>query len=93
MSSNLRGPLAATLLVSASAVSAGTVPGPVLDPTTQAFVAGLAGSPPIYTLTPDAARAVLSDAQKAVPVNLPEASIDDRVLMVGPAGRTAIRVV
>ena len=93
MSSNLRRPLAATLLVSATAVSAGSAPGPVLDPATQAFVDSLAGAPAIYTLTPDAARAVLSDAQTAVPVTLPEASIEDRVLMVGPAGRTAIRVV
>jgi acetyl esterase len=93
MSSNLRRPLAATLLVSASAVSAGSVPGPALEPATQAFVDSLAGSTPIYTLAPEAARAVLSDAQKAVPVSLPEASIEDRVLMVGPAGRTRVRVV
>ena len=40
---------------------------PVLEPKTQAFVDSLdaAGGPPLYTLTPDAARAVLADAQAA----------------------------
>jgi acetyl esterase len=63
-----------------------------LDPATRIFVDGLAGSPPIYTLTPDAARAVLSGAQKSATVALPEVSSEDQVLMVGPEGRTSIRV-
>ncbi|HET7410125.1 MAG TPA: alpha/beta hydrolase fold domain-containing protein, partial [Paracoccaceae bacterium] len=68
-------------------------PAHVLDPVTRAFIDGLAGSPPIYTLSPDAARALLSGAQKSVEVPLPEVSGEDRVLMVGPEGRTSIRVV
>jgi hypothetical protein len=56
-------------------------------------LAGIAGSPPIYTLTPDAARAVLAGAQKSGAISLPEASLENRVVMVGPDGRTGIRVV
>jgi acetyl esterase len=72
---------------------AAPVPAHVLDPATERFVAGLAGSPPIYTLTPDAARAVLAGAQQSAGVSLPEASVENRVLAVGPEGRTSIRVV
>jgi acetyl esterase len=68
-------------------------PAHVLDPVTQTFVDGLAGSPPIYTLTPDAARTLLSGAQQSVEVALPEVSSQDRMLMIGPDGRTSIRVV
>jgi acetyl esterase len=37
---------------------------PLLEPRTQAFIDSLnaAGAPPLYTLTPDAARAVLAEA-------------------------------
>lgn len=66
---------------------------PRLEPATQAFVDGLEGSSPIYTLAPDAARAVLSGAQKSVNVTLPEVSSEDRVLRVGPEGSTRIRVI
>jgi acetyl esterase len=88
MSRTFPTPLAAT-----AATAAAPFPPENLDPATGAFVDGLAGSPPIYTLTPDAARAVLSGAQKAVTVPLPEVSSEDQVLMVGPDGRTNIRVV
>jgi acetyl esterase len=69
------------------------VPAHVLDPATAAFIDGLAGSPPIYTLTPDAARAVLSQAQAAAGALLPDISIKDVELPVGPDGRTRIRAV
>lgn len=69
------------------------VPAHVLEPATRAFVDGLAGSPPIYTLAPDAARAVLSEAQAAAAAPLPEVSIKDVELPVGPDGRTRIRAV
>ncbi len=65
---------------------------PRLEVTTKAFVDGLEGSAPIYTLTPPEARAVLSDAQKSASVSPPAASSDDRVLDVGPTGATRIRV-
>ena len=88
MSRSFATPLAAT-----AANVAAPFPAENLDPATGAFVDGLAGSPPIYTLTPDAARAVLSGAQKSVTVALPEVSSNDQALMVGPDGRTNIRVV
>lgn len=63
-----------------------------LEPATQAFVDSLAGAPPLYTLSPAAARDVLAGAQKSVSVTLAPATIEDRVLNVGPTGRTNIRV-
>jgi acetyl esterase len=69
------------------------VPAHVLEPVTRAFVDGLAGSPPIYTLAPDAARALLSGAQKSIHLPLPKVSIKDVELPVGPDGRTRIRAV
>lgn len=69
------------------------VPAHVLDPVTRDFLDGLAGSAPIYTLTPDAARAVLSEAQAAARVTMPDVSIKDVELPVGPDGRTRIRAV
>ena len=65
---------------------------PRLEPATHAFISGLSG-PPIYTLTPDAARAVLSSVQKSVTVTLPKVASEDRVLKLGPLGRTNIRLV
>lgn len=65
----------------------------VLEPVTQAFVDSLQNAEPIYTLTPGAARAVLSDAQKSAKVDVLRVSIEDRVLSVGPTGRTSVRVV
>lgn len=63
-----------------------------LEPSTEAFINGLAGSRPIYTLPVPAARDVLEGAQKSVAVTLAPASVQDRVLPVGPTGRTNVRV-
>ena len=63
-----------------------------LEHGTQAFIDSLAGATPLYTLSPDAARAVLTGAQKSVSVKLAPASVEDRVLDVGPKGRTNIRL-
>jgi acetyl esterase len=63
-----------------------------LEPTTQAFIDSLAGAAPIYTLSPEAARNVLAGAQKSVSVKLAPARSEDRVLNVGPKGRTDIRI-
>jgi acetyl esterase len=63
-----------------------------LEPVTQVFVDSLAGAPPLYTLSPHAARDVLAGAQKSVKLTLAPASSEDRVLNVGPKGRTNIRV-
>jgi acetyl esterase len=67
---------------------------PVLEPATQKFIDGLvaAGGPPIYTLSPEAARKVLADAQ-AGPVAKVPASIEDVTWPIGPTGKTAIRIV
>ena len=63
-----------------------------LEPATQAFIDSLSSAKPIYTLSPEAARAVLAGAQKSVSVTLAPASVEDRVLNVGPKGRTNIRL-
>jgi acetyl esterase/lipase len=63
-----------------------------LEPTTQAFIDSLAGATPIFTLSPEAARNVLAGAQKSVSVALAPARSDDRILNVGPKGRTDIRI-
>lgn len=91
MSRNTSSVIAAKLV--AAALPGTPAPAQVLEPVTETFVNSVANAPPIYTLNPDAARAVLSDAQKAANVDLPRVFSEDRVLNVGPAGRTAIRVV
>jgi hypothetical protein len=63
-----------------------------LEPTTQAFIDSLAGAPPIYTLSPEAARNVLAGAQKSASVTLAPAQSKDSVVNVGPKGRTNIRI-
>lgn len=64
-----------------------------IEPNTQKFLDALAaaGGPPIYTLTPEEARKVLSKAQ-AGPVTAPAAETEDRTLPVGPTGATRIRI-
>lgn len=64
---------------------------PILEAETEEFLAGLAGAPPIYTLTPEAARDVLVSVQSG-PVSAPAVDIEDRVLAIGPTGSTKIRV-
>ena len=63
-----------------------------LEPATQVFIDSLAGGTPIFTLSPQTPRDVVAGAQKSVSVTLAPASSEDRVLAVGPKGRTAIRV-
>jgi acetyl esterase len=67
---------------------------PVLEPCTQAFIDALsaAGGPPVYTLSPDAARATLTQVQ-AAPVEKLPASIEDTKFPVGPTGSVNIRIV
>src|SRR5262249_22801426 len=75
--------------------AAGRPPG--VEPATRAWLDQLAaesaGSPPIYELSPPAAREVLRSIQASVPVELPPADIDDRVIPGGPSGAVEIRVV
>ena len=63
-----------------------------LEPTAQRFIDSLAGAPPLSTLTPEAAHAVLTDLQ-AKPVPMRPADIEDTVWPVGPTGTTKIRIV
>jgi acetyl esterase len=67
---------------------------PVLEPATQKFLDSLAaaGGPPIYTLSPDAARDVLAGAQAQPVAKLP-AAIEDTTFPVGPTGSVRIRIV
>src|SRR5262249_28295307 len=84
-------PWSGLLVVGVILAASSAAAAPRLEPSTQAFVNGLSG-PPLYTLTPDAARAVLTDVQKSVTVPLAKVSSQDRVLKVGPLGKTSIRV-
>ncbi len=63
-----------------------------LEPATQRFVDGLAGAPPLYTLSPAAAHQVLTDLQSK-PVPLRPADVTDTEWPVGPTGSTRIRIV
>ena len=85
--------MATVTTLDAAAADTGTA-APVLEPATQKFVDALiaAGAPPIYTLTPGAARKVLSDAQ-AGPDRGPPTDIEERKIPVGPKGWTRIHIV
>jgi acetyl esterase len=65
---------------------------PTLELHTQQFIDGLVGAPPIYTLSPADARAVLARAQ-SIPVGKPSAHIEDITLPVGSSRSVPIRVV
>lgn len=71
-----------------------TTPTSSLDPGTAAFIKGLEsqGEPPLYTLSPTDARAVLSAVQ-SMPVAKPPADIDDRTIPGGPTGTVSVRIV
>src|SRR5262245_62262508 len=66
--------------------------GPTLELHTPQFIDGLAGSPPLYTLSPAEARAVLARAQ-SIPVGKPGAQIEDTAFPIGPTGSVPIRIV
>jgi acetyl esterase len=65
---------------------------PALEPLTQQFVDGLAGAPPIYTLSSTDARSVLVGAQ-SMPVGKPSAQIEDMVFPIGPTGSVPVRII
>src|SRR5258708_15590619 len=87
---SLRSTVAAAALTMTTAT--GALAAPVLEPTTQKFIDGLAGGKPIYTLSPQSAREVLLRGQSG-PIELAAVSIEDRLLPVGPTGQTRIRVI
>ena len=65
---------------------------PRLEATTQQFIDSLAGSPPLYTLSPEAAHKGLTDLQSK-PIAMRPAEIEDTTWPVGPTGTTRIRIV
>lgn len=75
-------------------MSGATTASPCLTLDTQAFIDALTAqnNPPLYTLSPTAARKVLSDAQSR-PARKPDADIRDLDLPVGPTGTVPIRIV
>jgi acetyl esterase len=84
------GGIAFSLVDPATTLAAGSS----LEPHTQRFIDTLsaAGGPPIYTLTPQAARKVLDDAQSGPIQKLP-ADIEERSIPGGPTGPVSVRVV
>jgi acetyl esterase len=66
----------------------------VIEPATEAWLASLAvaGGPPIYELTPEAARAVLRSAQASVAVDLERAELEERTIPGGPSGSVGVRI-
>ena len=65
---------------------------PSLEPATKRFIDSLAGSPPLSTMSPDAAHKSLTDLQ-AKPIAMRPAEIEDTTWPVGPTGTTKIRIV
>jgi acetyl esterase len=63
-----------------------------LEPATQRFIDSLAGSPPLWSLSAEAAHQALTDLQ-AKPVPLRPADVTDTEWPVGPTGSTRIRIV
>ena len=71
-----------------------TIPTVVLEPAAQALADALAaaGGPPLYTLSPQDARAVLDRAQ-AGNVAMPPAVVEPHTIPGGPDGEISITVV
>jgi acetyl esterase len=88
--------LRALLGVTALSLTGGAAARPAaqLDLETQRFVDALEakGGPPLYTLSPREARAVLEDLQSGPIAKLP-AEIEDRTIPGGPTGDIGIRIV
>ena len=73
----------------ATQFSLGTFNHTGLEKHTQAFLDDLQqkGGPPIYTLSPEKARAVLSGLQASIPVKKLPAVIENRTISGGPSGQ------
>lgn len=67
----------------------------MLEAQTLAFLQALdaQGGPPIYKLTPAAARDVLLNAQTSVPVRKAPADLEDFYISGGPTGEISLRIV
>jgi acetyl esterase len=84
----------ASAVVAVFALQAEAQAAPVLEPATQQFIDALTAQkgPPIYTLSPADARAVLAGAQSQ-PVAKQPTHIEDRVIEAGPTGKISLRIV
>jgi acetyl esterase len=73
----------------ATQFSLGTFNHTGLEKNTKAFLDSLQqkGGPPIYTLSPEKARAVLSELQASIPVKKLPAIIENRTIPGGPGGK------
>ncbi len=71
-----------------------TIPGVVLEPQARALADSLAASdgPPLYTLSPEDARAVLNQAQAGA-VAMAPAEVEEHTIPGGPGGSVSIIVV
>jgi acetyl esterase len=80
--------------MSTKSVPSTTIPAVVLEPAAQAMADALAAGdgPPLYTLSPDNARAVLDQAQSGKVVMVP-AEIENHTIPGGPDGTVSITVV
>ncbi len=80
--------------MSTTGIRPGSIPTVVLEPAAQDLADALAagGGPPIYTLSPDDARAVLDRAQSG-DVTMPAAEIEEHAIPGGPAGPVSVTVV
>ncbi|MBV9177281.1 MAG: alpha/beta hydrolase [Nitrososphaeraceae archaeon] len=74
---------------SATLFSLGTFNYTGLEKLTQAFLADVQenGGPPLYTLSPEKARAVLSGLQASTPVKMLPAEIENRTISGGPSSK------
>lgn len=72
-----------------------TLEQPLLNTEAQDFIDAqeVAGNPPIYTLTPEAARQGLIDAQNKAGAPKPDVDIKDLTLPVGPTGSVKVRII
>jgi acetyl esterase len=64
----------------------------VLEPAAQEFADATSTSPFIYELSPDKARAVLEEVQRA-PIDKPDVDIEDLTISGGPHGQIAVRLI
>jgi acetyl esterase len=84
-------------VVGAALVGVAIASGPgssTVDPEIQRFVDSLEkkGGPPLYKLSPDAARKVLVDVQ-SIPIAKSRATIEEKKLPVGPTGSVKVFIV
>jgi len=68
-----------------------------LEPDTKSWLdqlaAAAADAPPLYELSPADAREVLRSVQASVPIEQPDADIEDRTIPGGPTGEVGITIV